>query len=60
MLFFLHAMTHFSRMLAPPLASLTMDAHLWVPFAIGLILMMLQIVLVYFLQESRPSERVLS
>lgn len=54
-LFFLHAMTHFARMLAPPLAALMMDNHLWVPFALALSLQLCRLLLIYFLPETLPS-----
>ncbi|ORX98666.1 major facilitator superfamily domain-containing protein [Clohesyomyces aquaticus] len=55
-LFYLHAMTHLSRMLAQPLAAILMDEHLWIPFALALGLLLSELFWIWNLPETLPAE----
>lgn len=54
MLFLLHAVSHFARLLAPPIGALLMDTHLWIPFSVALSMMALRFVLIWLLPETMP------
>ena len=53
-LFLLHALTHFARLIGPPIGSLLMSNYLWAPFTLAMSTLVARYVLLWFLPETSP------